>query len=246
MSEKQKNPHEGHRQRVRDKFLKEQSLDSFADHNVLELLLFHSIPRADTNELAHELINTFGSLNGVFDAPYGALKAVKGVGDQTAVLIKLIPSLVKKYLEGSVSDKKYIYNSEDAVEFVKPHFISLKNEELIMICLNNAGKILNTITISKGGSDFSEVDTRKILHEVIINHATQVILAHNHPGGICAPSTADVKITNRIASLLRTINARLANHIIITENDYFSFAATPKYSALFIAEPETEQEVAEF
>lgn len=246
MSEKQKNPHEGHRQRVRDKFLKEQSLDNFADHNVLELLLFHSIPRADTNELSHELINTFGSLNGVFDAPYGALKEVKGVGDQTAVLIKLIPSLVKKYLEGSVSDKKYIYNTADAVEFLKPHFISLKNEELVMICLNNAGKILNTIIISKGGSDFSEVDTRKILHEVIINHATQVILAHNHPGGICAPSTADVKITNSIANLLRTINARLANHIIITENDYFSFAATPKYAAIFIAEPQTEQEVAEF
>lgn len=245
MSEKQKNPHEGHRQRVRDKFLKEQSLDNFPDHNVLELLLFHSIPRADTNELAHDLINTFGSLNGVFDAPYGSLKDVKGVGDQTAFLIKLIPSLVKKYLEGSVSDKKYIYNTKEAVEFVRPHFISLKNEELIMICLNNAGKILNTITISKGGSDFSEVDTRKILHEVIINHATQVILAHNHPGGICAPSAADVKITNSIASLLRTINARLANHIIITENDHFSFAATPKYAALFIAEPQTEQDVAE-
>ena len=245
MSEKNNNPHEGHRQRMREQFLKADGLDSFPDHKILEMLLFYSISRADTNELAHRLIDTFGSLNGVFDAPYSSLIKVKGVGEQTAVLLKFIPSLVKKYLEGSVSDKKYIIRTEDAVEYLRPKFTTLKKEELIMVCLNNAGKILNTVTISKGGSDFTEVDTRKIVQEVIACNATQVILAHNHPGGICAPSSADVKITNNISNLLRSINARLANHIIITDKEYFSFAATQKYSALFIAEPQTEQDVAE-
>ncbi|MBR3868106.1 MAG: RadC family protein [Clostridia bacterium] len=245
MSEKTKNPHDGHRQRMREQFLKANGLDSFPDHNVLEMLLFYSISRADTNELAHRLIDTFGSLNGVFDAPYSALKDVKGVGEQTAVLIKLIPSLVKKYLEGSVSDKNHIQTTEDAVEYLRPKFATLKNEELIMVCMNNAGKILNSTVISKGGSDFAEVDTRKIVQEVISSNATQVIIAHNHPGGICAPSSADVKITNNISALLHSINARLANHIIITDTDYFSFAATPKYASLFIAEPLTEQDVAE-
>ena len=188
MSEKTKNPHDGHRQRMREQFLKANGLDSFPDHNVLEMLLFYSISRADTNELAHRLIDTFGSLNGVFDAPYSALKDVKGVGEQTAVLIKLIPSLVKKYLEGSVSDKNHIQTTEDAVEYLRPKFATLKNEELIMVCMNNAGKILNSTVISKGGSDFAEVDTRKIVQEVISSNATQVIIAHNHPGGICAPS----------------------------------------------------------
>lgn len=245
MSEKTKNPHDGHRQRMREQFLKANGLDSFPDHNILEMLLFYSISRSDTNELAHRLIDTFGSLNGVFDAPYSALKDVKGVGEQTAVLLKLIPSLIKKYLEGSVSDKTYIQSTEDAVEYLRPKFVTLKNEELIMVCLNNAGKILNTVTISRGGSDFTEVDSRKIIHEVIISNATQVIFAHNHPGGICSPSSADVKFTNSLSNLLRSINARMANHIIITDNEYFSFAETKKYAALFIAEPQTEQEVAE-
>lgn len=242
MDKSDKNPHAGHRKRVREKFLKEQIFDGYPDHNILEMLLFHSIPRADTNELAHRLIDTFGSLNGVFDAPYSALTSVDGVGEQTAVLLKLVPALVKKYLEGNVSGKKYINTTEDAVEYIRPHFATLKKEELMMVCMNNSGKILKAITISKGGSDFTEVDTRKIVQEVIMNHATQIILAHNHPGGICAPSKADVMITNNIANLMRSINARLANHIIVTDNDYFSFASTPKYAALFIAEPKTNEE----
>ena len=245
MSEKNTNPHDGHRQRMREQFLKSDGFGNMPDHNVLEILLFYSISRADTNELAHRLIDTFGSLNGVFDAPYSALKEVKGVGEQTAVLIKLIPSLVRRYLEGSVADKKHILSTEDAVEYLRPKFSTLKNEELVMVCMNNAGKILKSSVISKGGSDFAEVDTRKIVQEVISNNATQVIIAHNHPGGICAPSSADVKITNSISILLRSINARLANHIIITDTDYFSFASVSKFSSMFVSEPLTEQEVAE-
>lgn len=243
MDKSDKNPHAGHRKRVREKFLKEQIFDGYPDHNILEMLLFHSIPRADTNELAHRLIDTFGSLNGVFDAPYSALTSVDGVGEQTAVLLKLIPALVKKYLEGNVSGKKYINTTEDAVEYIRPHFATLKKEELLMVCMNNSGKIIKAITISKGGSDFTEVDTRKIVQEVIMNHATQIILAHNHPGGICAPSKADVMITSNIANLMRSINARLSNHIIITDNDYFSFASTPKYAPMFIAEPKTDNDI---
>lgn len=244
MNEKDKNPHAGHRKRMREQFLKADGLDSFPDHVALEMLLFYSAPRSDTNKLSHDLITKFGSLNGVFDAPYNALREVKGVGEQTAVLLKLVPSLVKKYLEGSISDKTHIHTTEDAVEYLRPKFVTLKNEELIMVCLNNSGKILNTITISRGGSDFTEVDSRKIIHEIIINNASQVIFAHNHPGGICTPSSADVKFTNNLSNLLRSINARMANHIIITENDYFSFAATQKYAALFVTEPHTQQDVA--
>ena len=245
MSEKNTNPHDGHRQRMREQFLKSDGFGNMPDHNVLEMLLFYSISRADTNELAHRLIDTFGSLNGVFDAPYSALKEVKGVGEQTAVLIKLIPSLIKRYLEGSVADKKHIYSTDDAVEYLRPKFSTLRNEELVMVCMNNSGKILKSSVISKGGSDFAEVDTRRIVQEVFSCNASQVIIAHNHPGGICAPSAADVNITSSISHLLRSINARLANHIIITDTDYFSFASVPKFSSMFVSEPLTEQEFAE-
>lgn len=240
MEDKKKNPHEGHRKRVREQFMKEGKLDSFAEHNILELLLFYSSPRADTNELAHTLINRFGSLNGVFNAPYEALLEVKGVGEQTAVLLKLILELVKIYLKNKSSEIKYISHLEDSVKFIRPYFETINKEALIMVCLNNAGKILKTVVISEGASDFTQVDTRKLVQEVIFCNATQVILAHNHPGGVCAPSKADVDVTNRISFLLRSIRSRLANHIILTENDYFSFASNEKYAPLFVAQ-DTEE-----
>lgn len=238
----QENAHSGHRNRVRKQFLNEQSFDNFHDHNILEMLLFYSIPRADTNELAHRLIDTFGSLNGVFDAPYGALRTVEGVGEQTAVLIKMIPALTKRYLDGKVSDMKHIGTTEDAVKFIKPKFTSLNNEEIIMVCMNNTGKILNTVIIGKGGSSFTEIDTRKLLHEVIVSNASQVIIAHNHPGGICAPSKEDLDVTHTIAKLLGGINARLSNHIIFTDDDYYSFASSPKHATLLLMEGEEKGE----
>ncbi len=236
MAVKEKNPHEGHRQRVREKFLKDGSFDSFPEHNILEMLLFYSTPRQDTNELAHRLIDRFGSLNAVLDAPYDALVQTKGIGENTAVLIKMIPELMNVYLKNKTAEMKYISDLDDCVKYLRPYFNTRKTEALIMLCLNNAGKILRTVTISEGASDFTQVDTRKIVHEVILCNATQVILAHNHPGGVCAPSRADIEVTSEIARLLYSIHAKLANHIIISENDCFSFATSEKFSSLFIAE----------
>lgn len=234
------NPHAGHRQRMRKQFLAEGRLDSFPEHKILEMLLFYSTPRADTNALAHELINTFGSINGVFDAPYEALTSVKGMGEHSAVLIKMIPELVRAYQKNKTANAKYILNSDECVEYLRHYFETIKNEALIMICLNNAGKILRTSVISEGAADFTVVDTRKIIQETIFSNATQVILAHNHPGGLCAPSRADIDVTREISKLLRSVRARLANHLIVCDGDYFSFAANEKFSYLFIEEnPDT-------
>lgn len=234
MPEKKENAHEGHRKRLRDKFLRDGNFDSFPPHNVLELLLFYSIPRVDTNELAHRLIETFGSLRGVFDAPYESLLRVPGVGEQTASLIKLIPSLTKVYLEENASDIRYLTSTEDAVRFLKPKFTAMANEALIMVSLNDAGKILKTSVISQGGAHFTEVDVRKIMSELLGSRATAVIIAHNHPGGVCAPSRADHDMTAKLARLLGSIEVTLLNHIIITQDDYFSFAGNPKFADCFL------------
>ncbi len=242
MASKEKNPHEGHRKRVREQFLKEGKFDSFPEHNILEMILFYSTPRQDTNELAHRLIDRFGSFNAVLDAPYEALIKTKGVGENTAVLLKMLPQIVNIYLKNKTSETEYIENLEDCIAYLKPYFTTRKNEALIMICLNNAGKILRTVTISEGATDFTQVDTRKIIQEAIFCNATQVILAHNHPGGVCAPSRADIEVTSKIAYLLRSIHARLANHIIIGDNDCFSFASHEKFSSLFVAEDTYNEE----
>lgn len=224
MAENNKKLHNGHRQRVREKFISEGNLDNFAPHNVLEFLLFYSIPRADTNELAHRLIEEFGSLKGVFDAPLEALTQIDGIGENSATLIKLVPALSRTYEQLQANDIKRIYSTQDAVNFLKPKFIGLKNEILIMICMNKSGKILNCSQISTGGIDYTQVDVRKILKIILNCHATEVIIAHNHPNGLCIPSKGDSDMTEMLANALSNIGTTLRNHIIISENDYFSFA----------------------
>lgn len=231
MADKLENIHAGHRNRVRENFMKKCSLDGMSNIQILEFLLFYSIPRADTNELAHKLINAFGSLRGVFDAPISSLMNVDGVGEKTASLIKLIPSLTKVYLEENTANIKYILSTEDAVAYLRPKFASLRDEILILLCLNNNGKLLKCAEISTGSISSAEIDTRKIINEIINSKATTVILAHNHPGGICAPSKADSDMTYRLSRLLLHVHARILNHIILTDDDYFSFADNPKLSA---------------
>lgn len=224
MAENNNNLHTGHRQRVREKFLTEGNLDNFAPHNVLEFLLFYSIPRADTNELAHKLIEEFGSLKGVFDAPVEALRQIDGIGENSAALIKLVPALSRTYEQLQANDIKRIYSTQDAVNYLKPKFIGLKNEILVMLCMNKSGKILNYSQISTGGIDYTQVDVRKILKIILNCHATEVIIAHNHPNGLCIPSKGDSDMTEMLANSLSSIGTTLRNHIIISESDYFSFS----------------------
>lgn len=224
MADKKKNPHNGHRQRVRDKFMSDGNLDSFAEHNILEFLLFYSVPRSDTNELAHSLIDKFGSLRGVFDAPYEALTSVDGIGENSAVLLKLIPALAKTYTSQQTSDIKFIKSTADAAAYLKPKFLTMKNEALLMICMNKSDKILKCSVISNGGIDYTQVDVRNILFDILSCHATEIILAHNHPGGLCIPSKGDVEMTRMIANTLINTGTTFRNHIIIADNDYFSFA----------------------
>ena len=154
----------------------------------------------------------------------------------------MIPELIRVYQKNKTANAKYILNADECVEYLRHYFETIKNEALIMICLNNAGKILRTTVISEGATDFTVVDTRKIIQETIFSNATQVIIAHNHPGGLCAPSRADVAVTTEISRLLRSVRARLANHIIVCDDDYFSFAANEKFSYLFIEEkPDTNE-----
>ncbi len=236
MNSENKSIHEGHRKRVREQFIKTGNLNNLPDHKILEIILFYSTPRADTNELAHNLIKQFGSLNGVFEAPYESLLEIKGIGEHSAVLLKLFPETVRRYLINKSAETKYIESTKDSVDYLRPFFETLKKEVLIAVCLNNAGKILKTVVISEGTSDYTKVDTRKLIQEVLFCNASQVILAHNHPGGLNTPSRADIDVTTNISYLLRSIHSRLSNHIIICDNDFFSFAAHDKFAPLFISE----------
>lgn len=214
--------HDGHRQRLIQRFL-EEDLDNFEPHNVLELLLFYAIPRKDTNELAHVLMDTFGSLKGVFDAPYEELIKVAGIGPNTAALLKLVPSLTRTYYS---SDARSVIldTSEKSGEYFLPYYIGQTEEVVRLACLDAGGKVISNQILHRGSANAAEVNLRKIVNIALRNNAMGVILAHNHPGGLPLPSEEDVATTKSIREALMPMGILLMDHIIVAGQDYVSMA----------------------
>ena len=211
--------HDGHRIRLRSRFLSE-GLDGFEPHNVLELLLFFAIPRHDTNEIAHLLIKRFGSLSAVFDAPHEELKKIPGIGENAASLLKLIPDICRKYYD----DKKDISNcltTHDLLgAFLVPKFLGRKDEIVIIVCLDSKRKILHDEIIFEGNVNSTQVSIRKIVEIAIMFNSAAVVIAHNHPGGLSLPSAKDLSTTININNALKLVNIELADHIVVCEHDY--------------------------
>lgn len=219
------NLHEGHRKRMKERFIK-SGLDDFAPHNILELLLFYSIPRGDTNPVAHRLIDTFGSLSGVFDATPEELAKVDGVGESSAILISMIPQIARKYLEDKADTANIVGGCSDIGEFLLPKFVGRTNEALMMVSIDNKNKIISCSVVAEGTVDSAKVSRRKIMEEAMKVKATRVILAHNHPCGVAVPSSEDVVMTKEIGRLFDQVGIELVDHIIVANDDYVSMAAS--------------------
>ena len=219
------NLHEGHRKRMKERFIK-SGLDDFAPHNILELLLFYSIPRGDTNPVAHRLIDTFGSLSGVFDATPEELAKVDGVGENSAILISMIPQIARKYLEDKADTAHIVVGCSDIGAFLLPKFVGRTNEALMMVSIDNKNKIISCSVVAEGTVDSAKVSRRKIMEEAMKVKATRVILAHNHPRGVAVPSSEDVVMTKEIGRLFAQVGIELVDHIIVANDDYVSMAAS--------------------
>lgn len=234
IKKKTDNVHEKHRERVRARFLRE-GLDNFADHNALELLLFYAIPVKDTNGLAHDLINTFGSLSAVFDARIEDLCKVNGVGEKTAILIKMIPQLFRKYETDKLKANNVALNSAELVaKYASKHFKGLTEERLYLMCLDATCNLLDFVQISSGTVKSTPLNVRLIAEKAYETNAASLILVHNHPSGITAPSKKDIDATINIANLTDAIGLHLSDHIIIGKgDDYFSFRKSEKWKHIF-------------
>ncbi len=231
---KNKNPHQNHRARVRETFRK-AGVDGMPDHNLLELLLFYSIPRKDTNEIAHRLIETYGSLNGVFDASYESLLAVEGMGESSALLISLVPGICRRYIEG-MSDKKKVNISdpESAKEYTVKKYYGCKTEIFYMLCLDAQGNLINCCKLSEGSAGTVVVDKRIMLETALRNNADKVVFAHNHPNGVAVPSKNDLEMTYEFSTALSAVGIRLSDHIIVAGADVLSLASVEKFKPFFI------------
>lgn len=215
--------HDGHRKRLKRRFLSE-GLDSFEDHNILELLLFYALPRSDTNEIAHRLLEQFKSLSGVFDAPLEELCKIKGISEHSATLIKLIPRLTSAYHTDKSKDIKIISSTNAAGKFFVPRFYGKANEEVHVMLLDDKKKVIKCEKVFEGTVNSTPITVKKVVAMAVNSNATGVILAHNHPGGIALPSKSDLRATEKIYRALELINIQLCDHIIVADDDFVSLA----------------------
>jgi DNA repair protein RadC len=215
--------HEGHRERMKQRFLNE-GLDHFSQHQVLELLLFYTIPRRDTNPLAHKLVKRYGSLVGVLEAGYEDLMTVKGVTRNTAIFLSMIPHLCRRYLNEKQGEKPQLNSSAKAGEYVKSFFHGRVYEVFYVICLDSQNRVNHAALVHEGTIDSAPVYPRLIVETALRHKAAAIILAHNHPGGSLKPSAADLDATRKIQNACEAISIRVVDHIIVAEDEYFSFA----------------------
>lgn len=229
-----KNPHEGHRERLRERFVNE-GLDAFEDHNVLELLLMFSIPVRDVNEDAHRLIEQFGSVSSVFDAKFSDLCKVKGIGEKSAILIKLMTELFRRYELDKLNKDDVVLNSAELVaKYISKYYTGVTEEKLYLICLDSNCRLLSCDLISSGTVNATPINNRTIAERAYAVNASNLILVHNHPSGISAPSRQDTDITMKLAETLSAIGLRLSDHIIIgADGEYFSFKKNKKWNFIF-------------
>lgn len=232
-----KSLHSGHRDRVKDQFLK-SGLDLFQPHSVLELLLYYAIPLKDTNLIAHELLQKFGSLSGVFDAPFEELLKVVGIGKSAATLIKLIPQLCRRYQEDLDRDKTVIYSYDEAGKRLISKFIGRQNEVIVLMLLDSKTRVLYCDVVDEGSVNSANVYIKKIVRLSAQYDASYAVLSHNHPSGSCLPSKQDLSTTRWVYEALDTVEVRLIDHIIISGNDYLSIAKSKLMPELFNSELE--------
>lgn len=214
--------HEGHRARLRGQF-RENGLAGFNSITALELLLQYAIPRQDTNPIAHTLLERFGSLQAIFAASEQELCEVPGIGVNTAVLLRLIPQIARKSAVDSAAEKHYILNTKDARDFLKPHFLYEREEVAYLLCLDSQKRVIKCLQLSRGVVNSVTIDVRRVLELALKHKSTSVILAHNHPDGLCLNSREDDAVTREVYTVLRTVGIRLEDHLIFAEDDCLSY-----------------------
>ena len=213
--------HKGHRERLKARFL-EEGLDIFTDIQVLVLLLVYAFPQKDTNPIAHELLDHFGSLSQVLEAPVEELKKVNGIKDNAATLLRLITQ-ISRYYQVDCSQRVEVLTTLDACgAYLVPRFFGRSNETVFLLCLDAKCKVLSCKEVGEGSVNSAGISIRKIVETALAANATTVVLAHNHPSGVALPSNDDVQTTRRIAAALSAVEVHLADHIVVAEGDYVS------------------------
>lgn len=225
--------HSGHRERVRQR-IREHGLDSLQDHEVLEWILFHTIPREDVNALAHRLIYHFGSFHGVLEASFDELMFVDGIGKNTATFLSEFVSVTKRYrLSKEKQNLRKLRDLKDIVAYLRVLFATNPQESLHALFLDKEMHLIRHAVIAGGEFYQVKVDLRLLARETLNTNASYVVLAHNHPSEFVFPSAQDVTQTAEVATTLERIQVNLLDHVIVGKDEVFSMKESGEYSYLF-------------
>jgi len=207
--------HKGHRERLRRRFLNE-GLSSFEAHNILELLLFYCIPQRDTNPLAHQLIQRFGSVSGVLEADVEQLKEIEYIGENAAILLRLVGEICQSYESTrAIKTIEKRYELYKTGTYMVKHFENKQVEEVFFIFYDGEMNYVGERTLHYGDVNSASFSLRMLADAVCAHRAAYVIMAHNHPSGIPIASSDDLNTTNEIREFLLKMRVQLVEHYIV-------------------------------
>jgi len=210
--------HSGHRQRQKELFEK-MGLDSFADHGVLELLLYYAIPRRDTNAIAHRLLNRFESLAGVFEATVEELEKVEGMGHQAALLLSMIAPVTARYIKSRSERSNLKMTDSELPAYFANRYIGERCEIVYLATFDARGRFISCHKISEGTVTSAGVAARIVAERALADNAVYVVLSHNHVGGYALPSGDDISSTETLCGILKSIGVELYDHLIFDDGD---------------------------
>jgi DNA repair protein RadC len=212
----------GHRDRIRERFLKSKK-GSLSDEELLEMILFWSIPRKDVKPLAKILINSFGNIAGIFNASNEKLSAIGKLSKNTIVNILLVKEILDKILHGQIIQKNILSSWSSLIDYLKVSMGSSKTEEFRILFLNKKNILIADEIQPYGTVDQTPIYPREVIKKALFYEASAIILVHNHPSGNPRPSNADISVTRQIMEACRTINITIHDHVIVTSDEIYSF-----------------------
>ncbi|MBA7476751.1 hypothetical protein ES707_12145 [subsurface metagenome] len=214
---------EGHRKRLREKFIK-SGLTGFHDYEIIELLLTLGSPRKDCKQSAKEAIKRFKSLRGVLEAPPEELQQIGGIGPHNAFGIKLVQEVAREFLKEKIIDKPVYKSSREVFDYLCHSMRDLRKEAFKVIYLNSQNQIIEAADLFEGTVSSSSISPREVMESAIKNNAVSLVFAHNHPSGNPEPSKSDKELTRDLVYAGSIMQIRVLDHLVIGGDRYFSFA----------------------
>lgn len=213
--------HKGHRQRMRER-VQSYGLDSLAEHEALEYVLYLTNAQKDTNGIAHDLIDRFGDFAAVLEASEEELCTVEGVGPSTARMLHLLPQISRYYGRSRTSTTRCIKTTEQMGRYLMAKFAWSDYERAMLVSLDSRKRVRAAVWLREGTSDRVSLDIKNVVAAAIKGGTDAVVLCHNHPNGVALPSLEDMDATGSIARALGLVNVHLLDHFILTDTEYFS------------------------